>query len=61
MAAPKRDQTGERLKPAPSRRLVFHSGVVSLDDPRITALPETYDGLTARLGENFPAPIRWPK
>jgi hypothetical protein len=29
-----------------SRRLVFDSGLVSLDDPRIVALHEGYDDLT---------------
>ena len=29
-----------------SRRLVFDSGLVSLDDPRIIALHEGYDDLT---------------
>jgi hypothetical protein len=32
-----------------SGRLVFHSGLVSLDDPRITPVREGYDELIARL------------
>ena len=32
-----------------SGRLVFHSGLVSLDDPRITPLRESYDELVERL------------
>jgi hypothetical protein len=39
---------GERLGPAPAR-LVFHSGLLALDDPRIVPLGETYDELLARL------------
>jgi hypothetical protein len=32
-----------------SGRLVFHSGLVSLDDPRITPLRESYDELVEQL------------
>ncbi len=38
-----------------SRRLVFDSGLVSLDDPRIVALHEGYDDLT-KLFERRPRP-----
>ena len=34
---------------SPSARLVFHSGLVSLDDPRIVPLREGYDEIIERL------------
>jgi hypothetical protein len=42
-----------RLGRIGSRRLVFDSGLISLDDPGIVALPESYDDLTRifRRGE----------
>lgn len=36
----------DKLGRVGSRRLVFDSGLVSLDDPRIIALHEGYDDLT---------------
>jgi hypothetical protein len=49
MASPARGSGSERLGRLASGRLVFHSGLVSLDDPRITLLCEGYDELVGRL------------
>jgi hypothetical protein len=47
MASTRKGGKGEAL--TPTGRLVFDSGLVSLDDPRITPLREGYEDLALRL------------
>jgi hypothetical protein len=49
MGSIRRGSNGESLGRVASGRLVFDSGLVSLDDPRITPLREGYDELVGRL------------